>query len=877
MRITGLSCDYMENPVGFDFARPLLGWIVEAGGHNRKQSAYQLQVALDEDFSELVHDSGIVKSEESNAIPLAISLRPCTRYYWRVRVWAENGEDASSEAAYFETARFDTPWQAKWIGGGEQLRRSFTLTKPLKRARLYASGVGLYKAFCNGRPVSDEVLAPGFHAYDHWIAYQTYDLTEQLVLGENVLGAWLANGYYKGRVNWKEQGERRNIYGDHLGFIAELHLEYTDGEVDVLSTDVSWKADQSPFMRSEIYDGEVYDARLCQEGWNAPGFDDSKLENAVEVEIDRSLLQARKAPPMKVMERLGPPQYIRTPAGEDVLDFGQNFAGWVRFSVFLPAGEELFLQFGEALDQHGNFYRDNMRTALAELRYISDGKPAEYAPSFTFFGFRYMRIQGLDQIQPEDFTAEVIYTEMKQTGHFECSNQRVNRLFLNALWGQKSNFLDIPTDCPQRDERMGWTGDAQIFCASACFNMQTDAFYHKYLYDLALEQEEAGFVPVIVPNILKGTGIWQFPTTGWGDAATIIPWTMYRHFGDYAVLEKQYDSMKAWVEYMRSQDTLGVNRFYGRHLGDWLAQDTKDPDNLHGLTPPELIATAYYAYSSELLSKTAKILGKEDDSRKYAELAEAVRQAFRDEFVSPNGRVVSETQTALAISLQFNMVLPEQRPKVIEQLAERLRIDKYLLTTGFLGTPYLCPALSENGLDEYAYELLLADECPSWLYAVDRGATTMWERWNSIREDGSMGDVRMNSFNHYAFGAIAEWMYRYAAGINPVEDHAGFRKMLLAPRPSSHFAYTRAELETPYGTVSSAWRLENGVIELEFKIPFNTEAEIRLPDAAGAEIVENDRLISEICFVRGSGIWSYRYKYSGENIDKRVPELGRWG
>ncbi len=850
---------------------------MEAGGHNRKQSAYQLQVALDEDFSELVHDSGIVKSEESNAIPLAISLRPCTRYYWRVRVWAENGEDASSEAAYFETARFDTPWQAKWIGGGEQLRRSFTLTKPLKRARLYASGVGLYKAFCNGRPVSDEVLAPGFHAYDHWIAYQTYDLTEQLVLGENVLGAWLANGYYKGRVNWKEQGERRNIYGDHLGFIAELHLEYTDGKVDVLSTDVSWKADQSPFMRSEIYDGEVYDARLCQEGWNAPGFDDSKLENAVEVEIDRSLLQARKAPPMKVMERLGPPQYIRTPAGEDVLDFGQNFAGWVRFSVFLPAGEELFLQFGEALDQHGNFYRDNMRTALAELRYISDGKPAEYAPSFTFFGFRYMRIQGLDQIQPEDFTAEVIYTEMKQTGHFECSNQRVNRLFLNALWGQKSNFLDIPTDCPQRDERMGWTGDAQIFCASACFNMQTDAFYHKYLYDLALEQEEAGFVPVIVPNILKGTGIWQFPTTGWGDAATIIPWTMYRHFGDYAVLEKQYDSMKAWVEYMRSQDTLGVNRFYGRHLGDWLAQDTKDPDNLHGLTPPELIATAYYAYSSELLSKTAKILGKEDDSRKYAELAEAVRQAFRDEFVSPNGRVVSETQTALAISLQFNMVLPEQRPKVIEQLAERLRIDKYLLTTGFLGTPYLCPALSENGLDEYAYELLLADECPSWLYAVDRGATTMWERWNSIREDGSMGDVRMNSFNHYAFGAIAEWMYRYAAGINPVEDHAGFRKMLLAPRPSSHFAYTRAELETPYGTVSSAWRLENGVIELEFKIPFNTEAEIRLPDAAGAEIVENDRLISEICFVRGSGIWSYRYKYSGENIDKRVPELGRWG
>ncbi len=877
MRIRGLTCDFMENPMGFDFHRPLLGWIVEAEGYNRRQSAYQLQVALDEGFSELVHDSGIVKSEESNGVRLEMPLRPCTRYYWRVQVWADNGEKALSESAWFETARYDEPWLAKWIGGGDQLRKAFTVKKPLKSARLYASGVGLYKAFCNGGSVSDEVLAPGFHAYDHWIAYQTYDLTDQLRPGENVLGVWLANGYYKGRVNWAEQGERRNIYGDALGFIAELRLEYADGEVEILNTDESWKTDKSPFVRAEIYDGEVYDARLCKEGWNAPGFDDSELESAVEVNIDKALLQARKAPPMKVMERLDSPKYIRTPAGEDVLDFGQNFAGWVRFSVSLPEGEELFLQFGETLDQHGSFYRDNMRTALAELRYISDGKPAEYAPSFTFFGFRYMRIQGLDNIRPEDFTAEVIYTEMKQTGHFECSDPRVNRLFLNALWGQKSNFLDIPTDCPQRDERMGWTGDAQIFCGTACFNMQTNAFYHKYLHDLALEQQDAGFVPVIVPNILKGTGIWQFPTTGWGDAATIIPWTMYTHFGDISILEKQYESMKDWVEYMRSQDTLGVNRFYGRHLGDWLAQDTKDPDNLHGLTPPELIATAYYAYSSEILSKTARLLGKEEDCRKYAELAEAVRQAFRDEFVSPNGRVVSETQTALAISLYFNMVLPEQRSKVIEQLAERLRIDKYLLTTGFLGTPYLCPALSENGLDEYAYELLLADKCPSWLYAVDRGATTMWERWNSIREDGSMGDVRMNSFNHYAFGAIAEWMYRYVAGINPVEEAPGFRRMVLAPRPSSCFDHARAQLETPYGTVSSQWRLENGIIELEFRIPFNTEAEIRLPDAEGAEIEENGRKISESILVRGSGRWTYRYKHTGQSINKRVPELGRWG
>lgn len=881
MRIIRLTCDYMENPIGFDFDCPTLGWRTESDAVCGWQTEYRIQVAQDVAFETVLLDTGWVESEVSAGVRMEMKCILRTRYFWRVCIRDNHGNESGwSEPAFFETAKYDEPWQAKWIGWDRefpQLRGEFVLQKPVKSARAYACGVGQYAMFFNGERVGDERLAPGFTAYDSWIQYQTYDLTAQVRQGKNAVGCVLGNGYYKGRVNWPEIrerfGDRWNIFGDRLAFLCEIHVVYCDGTEETFVTDERWKAAASPYLRTEIYDGVVFDARMIQENWCEPEFDTSDWDRVSLVAMREGLLQARRGVPVKLHEMFRPQRVIHTPADECVLDFGQNLAGILAFETDAPAGTELLFQFGEALDQHGNFYRDNMRTALAEIRYTADGEKRYFCPEFTFFGYRYVKVSGWPgEIRPECFESRAIYSDMRATGCFTCSDERVNRLIQNSIWSQKSNFVDIPTDCPQRDERMGWTGDAQVFCRTASMHMDTAAFFRKYLYDLAVEQAKDGYVPVTVPNYLRKTGIWQLPITGWADAATIIPWTMYVHFADKAVLEAQYSSMKAWVEYMRRSDTLGVDRYYGFHLGDWLAQDTKDPDNFFGLTPTELIATAYYALSTQITAKAARVLNCEEDAAKYERLYHRVRDAFRREFVTKNGRVVSETQTAQAIALLFDLLDVAEKPTAVEHLAERIRIDHVRLTTGFLGTPYLCPALSENGLNEYAYALLLQPECPGWLYEVEMGATTTWERWNSVRPDGSFGPVGMNSLNHYAFGAICEWLYRYVAGINPTEAAPGFKRSLLRPMPNSALSCACAEVDTPYGTLFSAWELKDGMIQLEFRIPFNMKAEIVLPDVQGCEVRENGNILQqESVLERGSGVWIYEYVPNGATIDRRVP------
>ncbi len=889
MRVYRLTCDTMTNPLGYDFPRPRFGWQTEDPTPEGFQSAYQLQIFPDLSGAESAPllDTGKVLSGLSAGIEAELPLQPRTRYRWRIRVWSQKDEVSPwSDFAFFETAKRDEPWQAEWIGWDRefpQLRGDFELDKPVRSARAYACGVGLYELYCNGQRVGDEYLAPGFNAYDNFLQYQTWDLTPCLRPGKNALGAWLGNGYYKGRVNWPEIrerfGDRTCIYGDQLAFICELHVAYEDGTEQVFCTDRSWRVAESPFLRAEIYDGEVYDARKYREDWCLPETDTAGWDAVIPVNMGYDRLTARLNLPVKLHEQRKPAQVLRTPSGETVLDFGQNWAGLLSFRTDAPAGTELLFQFGEALDRDGNFYRDNMRTALAEIRYIADGKNREYLSHFTFFGFRYVRVTGWPgPVNPEDYTSVALYSDMAPLGSFSCSDERVNRLFLNSLWSMKSNFVDNPTDCPQRDERMGWTGDAQVYCTTACMNMNTDVFFRKYLYDLALEQKKDVYVPVVVPNILRATGIWQLPITGWSDAATIIPWTLYLHYADKVILRDQYESMKAWVDYMTAQDTAGTHLYGGFHLGDWLAQDTKDPDNWFGLTPPDLIATAYYALSARIVAKTATLLGKDADAKAYALLADQVAEAFRREYVSPSGRVVSETQTAQALALYFDLLLPGQREVAAAHLAERLRIDHNTLTTGFIGTPCLCPALSESGYNEYAYTLLLQENCPSWLYEVNMGATTTWERWNSVRPDGSFGPVGMNSLNHYAFGAVCQWLYQAVAGINPVEEAPGFKRILLRPLPNSLLQHAEASVETSYGRVASSWALrEDGTIALRFEIPFNVEAEIHLPDAEGiAELTENGAAIPpQAILTRGSGVWEYLYRPNGNTIDKRVPPIVR--
>ena len=882
MRPIHLQCDYMTNPIGFDFDRPTMSWKFLGEGGGTRQTAYQLQIFADASMKKLLFDTSKILCETSIGVRLDAPLSPMTRYHWRVAVWDERGEQSAwSEAAWFETGRYGTPWMATWISANfpdndthPVLRKGFSLRGEVVSARAYVCGLGLYELFINGARVGDEQLTPYCNAYDKWLQYQTFDITGALTQGENAVGAYLGNGWYKGRLGWGMQRDRRNVYGDQFALLCQIDVHYADGTQEVILTDSSWKSARSPFMFTDIYDGETYDARLEMPGWDAPGYDDTGWKDVLPANVGFDRLTARLSPPVRVIEEIPAKAILTTPQGDTVVDFGQNMTGWVKLHMNVPAGTDIMLTHGEVLDRDGNFYNENMRSALVQMRYIAKGNATEsYAPHFTFFGFRYVKVSGWPGAPNlSNFTAQVVHTDMERIGEFSCSDERVNRLYLNTVWGQKSNFLDVPTDCPQRDERMGWTGDAQVFCATASMHMQTAAFFRKFLFDLEQEQNEFGFVPVVVPYVLRGMNEWDSTSAAWGDAGTIIPWTMYEQYGDTALLEKQYGSMKAWVEYIRSCDTEKRDLSYGpHHLGDWLAQDTNKPDGVFGATPTDLIASAYYAWSADLVSKAAAVLGYEDDAREYSHLSRRIKDAILDEFVTRNGRVVSETQTAQVVALHMNLLPDAFVAKAADKLAERVKYENYHLTTGFVGTPYLCRVLSANGYNEYAYRLLLSEGFPSWLYTVDKGATTMWERWNSIKEDGSMGAVNMNSFNHYAYGSIAEWMYRVAAGINPAKP--GYHHALLAPQPHALLGHAKASIDTISGVFSSGWTLDGDSITIEMSVPLNATATIVLPDAQGVTVAENGQEFAYLAPIeRGPGTYRFVYVPTNETIRQTVIE-----
>ena len=825
-----MQCNRIVNPLGFALDQPRLSWVLESETA-KTQLACQIQVALDSDFREIVHDTGQQADIDSIGYSLPLTLKPRTRYYWQVKVWTDMGE-VESPIAWFETAKVDEPWQAKWITPVWQdneihpwLRKRFALTKPIKQARLYICGLGLYEVEINGQRVGDEYFTPYCNSYDNWIQYQTFDVTRHLLQGENVIGALLGNGWYKGRFTYA--ANKKEIYGDRFALICELRITYRDGTAELICSDQSWKAKASHVLASSIYDGEIQDANLFLDNWSSPELDDINWDGVRLIELDYSLLQPRRSLPVRIMEKLKPAAVIHTPNGETVLDLGQNMVGWVSFKTNVPQGTKIFLQFGEAL-QDGCFSQENLRSAKAEFTYISNGKPAEVKPYFTFYGFRYVKVEGwVGELALDDFTGHVVYSDLERIGTIETSNPMVNRLFLNALWGQKGNFLDVPTDCPQRNERMGWTGDAQMFSGTACFNMDCDAFFSKFLYDLALEQSNlGGKVPDFVPTF----GMKQRGSAAWSEAATVIPWNLYLHYGDRAILERQLESMIAYIDYIKSQDNGDRLWDSGSHYGDWLALDGKGEFSREGGTPTDLIATAYYAYSAGLVAKAARVLGKEELAREYEQLAEEVKAAFCEEFVTPRGRLVADTQTAHILALFMDLVPEKMRPRILASLVEHLKENNYYLKTGFVGTPYLCRVLSENGYNDIAYRLLLNEEFPSWLYAVKLGATTIWERWNSLLPDGRFGELGMNSLNHYTYGSIVEWMYRYMCGINPLEAYPGFRKIRLAPQPNTVLGNAKAELNSAAGRYESGWEYleQNQRIRFNFVIPFNAEAKLEL-------------------------------------------------
>ncbi|WP_026485767.1 family 78 glycoside hydrolase catalytic domain [Caldanaerobius polysaccharolyticus] len=883
LKVAKLKCEYLENPIGIGEIRPRFGWIIESDIKNVMQKTFRLQVATDDSFVAPLWDTGVVNSSESAHIEYdGPPLMPSTRYFYRVKITDNHGQESPwSDTGFFETALLDvSQWKARFISPedssagksskGKFLRHEFTLDGEITFARVYVTALGMYELYINGKRVGDDLFTPGWTSYKKRLQYQTYDVTNLLKNGVNAVGAVVGCGWYKGDLaGWLG---RRNVYGSQTALLLQMLVRYVDGREQIVVTDETWKASDSPILYSEIYHGEIYDARLEQPGWNMPGFDDSNWHSVEVVEYDMSTLTPQDGLPVRRQEMIKPISMFMTPKGERVIDFGQNIAGWVKFTVKGNPGDKVVLKHAEVLDAAGNFYTENLRSAKQRIEYILKGGETEtFEPHFTFQGFRYVMIEEYPGEPSLDaFTAVVIHSDMEPTGSFSCSNELINQLQHNILWGLKGNFIDVPTDCPQRDERLGWTGDAQVFIRTACFLMNTAPFFKKWLRDLKADQLEDGGVPYVIPDVLGGSMgndklIQQdHSSAGWGDAAVICPWTIYLCYGDKRILKEQYESMKGWVEYIRAHAQNGVLWNTGFHFGDWLALDAKE-GSYFGATPNDLVATAFYAYSTELLVRAAKILGKEKDAEEYSRLHANIVKAFQDEFFTPSGRLAVRTQTAHILALMFNLVPDQHRARTIDTLIALLNENGGHLTTGFLGTPYFCHVLSQNGKLDAAYSLLLKDDYPSWLYQVKKGATTVWEHWDGIKPDGSMWSADMNSFNHYAYGAIGDWLYRVVAGLDTDPDMPGYKRILIRPQPGGGLTYAEAQFTSVYGKIAVKWSIEGDNMIVDVTVPPNTTAHVTLPRAL-AETVNAD----DISFINcpggaeaeiGSGNYRFVYPY----------------
>ncbi len=822
MKITGLQTNHLTNPLGYDIQTPRVSFRVE-DTESKRAEAIRVQAAADADFEEVIYDTGRSSELSTIGVDLDIDLEPRTRYYWKAEVWGDNGDYAVSDTAWFETAKMDEPWQGKWIGSNKlkdtnpMLIREFTTEKAYRNCRIYITGLGLYELYLDGARVGDEYLTPGCTDYNQWIQYQTYEV--EIKSGSHRIEVFLADGWYKGRFGLDHAV---NNYGDQNKMILELVMRDPKGNEDRIVSDESWQAAAGDVVFSNIYDGETF----------VPTSNESPRHAADILDGPTDRLTARYGQPVVIKEEIRPVEIIHTPAGETVIDMGQNMAGFLRFYSDEPKGTKIYMQFGEVL-QDGNFYRDNLRSAKAEFTYISDGISRYVRPHFTYYGFRYVKVEGFTkEIRPDQFTGCVLYSDLEQTGWISTNNEKVNKLIQNAMWGQKCNYVDVPTDCPQRDERMGWTADTQVFSGTACFNMDSYNFLRKFSHDLYETQKEYGHVTSVVPAFHENG-----PTCSvWGDAATIVPWNLYLYYGDASILAEQFESMRQWVDYIKGIDeATGGRRFWdvGFHFGDWLALDGEGDDGFKGATEDGYIATAYYYNSASIVARAAKILGKDTEAAYYGTLASEIKNALQKEYFTANGRLALTTQTAYAVALYMDFAPEGSKERIAEFLKEKLKVNKGYLKTGFVGTYLLNKVLSDYGNNELAYKLLLNEECPSWLYAVNMGATTIWERWNSILPDGRISGTDMNSLNHYSYGSVVEWMYRNMAGLHVEEEHPGFTHVTIAPQPDYRITSCEMKYQSIAGTYAIAWNVEkSGEFRLKVTVPFGAGARIVLPNTS---------------------------------------------
>ena len=832
------------DPLGFHDARPVLSWKLPEGVE--KQSAYRIEADTPRDH----WDSGWIESDRSTFVPfLATPLVSRDRVTWRVDFRDEKGRAAGwSQPATFELGLLGVAdWKARWIRPAEPapgsasaaerepvalLRRAFHAGREITRARVYVTARGLFDLHLNGRRVGADHFANGFTAYDKRLDTLTYDVTAQLRAGDNQLEARLAEGWYAGRFPFGGKKDGGGAYGKHAALLLQLEITYADGSSETVLSDKSWEGSfAGPIVSSSIYDGERYDARRQPADWSPV---------IVDADLGSARLEPKPFAPVRAGKTLAARAITEPQPGRFVFDLGQNMVGWARIKVPAEKDRTLTLRFSEMLKADGTPYTEAYRSAKSTDTYTAaENGLVEWEPRFTFHGFRYVELSGLPaDAKPQlDWVAGVVlHSDLPSAGTFTSSHAKLNQLQSNIVWGWRGNSLDIPTDCPQRDERLGWTGDAQAFCPTAMFNTDAHAFWKSWLSSMRDEQYKDGAIPPFVPTALSR---WEMRSPGWMDAATIIPWDVYVRTGDTRLLADNFDMMERLIAYYRSQATDGLLPKI-RGFGDWLQPYQKTPpkpgDDMSdrtGDTPKHLLGVAFYARGAQILADSARALGRDADAKRYDVEAATVRAAFAKHYFDATGKLQNapETQTAYVLAIAFDLIPANLKPAVGENLVRLVREADGHLRTGFLGTPFLTQALDQTGHAGLAYDLLFTETYPSWFYPINQGATTMWERWNSFSHEHGFGKVDMNSFNHYAYGAVGQWMYERVAGLAPDPAQPGYKHFFVRPLVGKQLDYARAELETPYGKAASAWTRANGKIELTVVVPPNTTATVEFPDS----------------------------------------------
>ncbi len=877
LTVKKLQTEYRTEPLGLDMLHPRLSWQVASEARAKKQQAYRILVASTREKLRRgegdLWDSGKVRSDQTMNVAYAgRELSSRQRCHWKVRVWDEKGQPSDWSAPSIWSIGLLAPsdWQAQWIGlptdeeapiaqddslklpPSPYLRRGFDVAGEVERATLYVTALGLYEMRLNGERIGEDYFTPGWTDYLKRVHYQTYDVTDHVQGGENALGALLADGWYAGYVGYGllvGLPEPREMYGSTPALHAQLEITYADGERETIATDGSWAATFGPIKEADLLMGTTYDARDEMPGWDRPGFEDAAWQQAAVMQPEHGVLQAYPGMPVRKTQELKPVEITQRGEGKHIIDLGQNFAGIVRLRMEGPAGTQVVLRYGEMLHEDGSLMTENLRRARATDTYILNGDGVEtWEPPFTYHGFRYVEVSGYPgTLAPDDLTGLVLHSATPMVSTLETSNAMVNQLFENITWTQRSNFVEVPTDCPQRDERLGWTGDTQIFARSATYNADVGAFFTKWLVDLEdaqyprshriqsrgyekayLEPEEMpdGLYPEYAPHpYANGTG----GSPGWSDAGIIVPYTVYRAYGDTLVLRKHYAGMKRFMDFYERRGTDFLMGGYGSNYGDWLALDAQPSDSL--------IATLYYGYDARLMAEIAEALGEAEDAEAFQTLHGNIQEAFVERFVEANGRIESNTQTAYAMAVVMDMLPDSLEKKAAGRLATLIEESGGRLSVGFLGTSQVLPALTAHGYNDLAYHLLTSTEYPSWGYEVVNGATTMWERWDSYTKESGFKSPAMNSFNHYAFGAVAEWMFASMAGINT--EGPGYKEIIVKPEIGGDMTYARATYGSRRGEIASHWRFTDAGLELEVRIPANTVATVYVPAESAERVTEN--------------------------------------